>query len=108
MRRPLMPWMVMPLKIMSSEKLTDLAQLFRRHYFQGHHHPGHQWPSHVPDLVSNDGTAQERQTRSTPGDHRSDRDERFFEGHGALEDRRGEQNPGLSQRDKIRKSSVAR
>ena len=40
------------------------AEFFRGHHFQGHHRPGHQRPPHVPDLVPDDGAAQERQART--------------------------------------------
>ena len=42
------------------------------------------------------------ETGSSSRDHRSHRDERLLQGHGAAEDGRGEQDSGLSQRDEIK------
>src|SRR5208337_182689 len=80
---------------------AHLAQLLRRHHFQGHYHSGNQWPAHVPNLVSDDRAAEERQARSASRDHRPHPHERLFQGNGAAEDRRVEQDPGVSERDEI-------
>src|SRR5262249_42060567 len=80
---------------------ANLAELFRGHHLQRHHHSGHQWPPHVSDLVSDDGAAQGRKARFAPRDYRSDRDERFFKCNGAVEDRGGEQDSGVSERYEV-------
>ena len=96
------------ISLLGSHLQTNLAQFFRGHYLQGHHHPGHQRPPHVPDLVSDDGFAQERQARLASGDHRPHRDEGFFEGYGTLEDGGSEQNSGLSEWYKVAKMRLAK
>jgi len=63
-----------------------LAELFRRHYFQRHYGAGHQWTPHVSDLVPDDRSAQERETRSASGDHGPHLNEGFFQRHGAAQD----------------------
>ena len=77
------------------------TEFLRRHYFQGHHHSGHQRPPHVSDVVSDDRAAQEREARSASRDHRPHCDEGLLEGDGPPEDRRGQQDPGVSERDQM-------
>ncbi len=80
---------------------TNLAEFLRRHYFQRHHDSGNQRPSHVPDLVPDDGVAQEGKAGSASGDHRSHRHEGFLQGNGSAEDRRVEQDSRLSERNQV-------
>src|SRR5262249_39225955 len=63
-----------------------------------HHHSRHQRPPHVPDLVPDDRAAQEGKAGSAARDHGSHRPERFFSWYGEIEDRRGQQDSGLSKR----------
>ena len=69
--------------------------------FQGHHGARHQRPAHVPDLVSDDRAAQARQARPSSRNHRSYRHERLFQGDGPPEDRRIQQDSGVSQRKHV-------
>ena len=77
---------------------AHFTQLLGRHHLQRHHRTRHQRAAHVPDLVPDDRAAQGGQARPAPGDHGSYSDEGFFAGDGAVENGRGEQDPGVSQR----------
>src|SRR5205814_7004345 len=65
------------------------------------HSSGYKRSPHVSDLVSDDRASESRQAGSSSRDHSSDRDEGLRLGDGAVENGRGEQDPGLSQRNKV-------
>ena len=60
---------------------------------------------HVPDLVPDDRTAEGRKARPASGNHRPHRHEGLRQGHGAAEDRRGQQDPGVSQWEALGKAA---
>src|ERR1019366_3336352 len=72
-----------------------------RSHLQRRDRAGHQRTPHVSDLVSDDRAAEGQQARSASCHHRPHCDERFRARHGAAEDRRGQQNPGVSRRNEI-------
>src|SRR5207302_960044 len=83
---------------------TRFIEFLRRHYFQGPHDPGHQWPPHVPDLVSDDSTAEERQAGFASSDHRSHVDDGFQQRDGAADHRRSKQDPPISEWSEVSNS----
>ncbi len=78
------------ISLLGSDLETHLTELFRRHYFQGHYSARHQRAPHVPDLVSDDGSAQSRQAGPASCNHRPPTAEGFFQSHGAPENRRSQ------------------
>ncbi len=62
--------------------------------------PGHQWPQDVSNLVSDDRALESKKVGIAPSNHPPHRDERFFQCDGEAENRRSEQDSGLSQRSK--------